>query len=94
MRKLKVLSLLVVIFAFFVSCTQNKEGYLERFDKFVQKVQGKKNISDSEQYKLSEKFYKLSVLDYDKFEDELTADEKQKIIILKANYYKTIAVFE
>lgn len=94
MRMLKVLSLLLMISAFFVSCAQNKEGYLESFDRFVQKVQDKKSISSSELNKLSEKFYKLSFQDYDKFEEELTDDEKQEIINLKAEYYKAIAVFE
>jgi len=91
---MKKITTILLLFAFF-SCNQipplNKKKLIERYEKFVTEI-GKKYKDYSEtDWEESDKNFEYLNLQYEKFEEEMTQDEKSKIMKLQGKYigYRT-----
>ena len=81
----KVLLALLVMFA--LNACQSKDSYVKDFNNFVNQVELKASeYTDKDWEKADKKFENLSSKLYEKYEEELSADEKAEIIKLQATY--------
>ena len=94
MKTILRFTIFVVALAF-VSCSPiSKDGYLERYDKFITKVQAEyTEYTDADWIALDEEFATLSKVWYAKFQTKLTSDEKSIVTDYeyKYTYYRTLS---
>ena len=77
----------VVVSYLFTDCSLTKEGYLKKFESFVEQVETQGGTFTEAKWQETEQtFNTLSGKEYDKFKAELTSDEKKQIVKLQARY--------
>ena len=75
-----------------LSCgINNKESYLKSFEKFVLKLEESKNISKEELTSVKKEYLDFTETYYNKFESELSDNDKLLILELKSRYYTVMA---
>ena len=75
-----------------LSCgINNKESYLKSFEKFVLKLEESKNISKEELTSAKKEYLDFTETYYNKFESELSDNDKNLILNLKSRYYTIMA---
>ncbi|MBQ8594049.1 MAG: hypothetical protein IJ467_07165 [Bacteroidaceae bacterium] len=73
------------------SCVYNKASYLDSFESFVEEIEQSEKITE-EDYKEIEVEYKKFIEDYyNEYKDELDAEEKAKVVKLKARFHAAVA---
>ncbi len=75
----------------FSSCILNKDTYLKSFEKFVQDVELKEHLNESDYEKIDKQYTEFTESYYQKYIEELTMQDKTKIVKLKVRYYKSLA---
>ena len=77
--------MLLVLFA--LSACQTKDSYVSDFSDFVEEVASDaEDFSEKDWEKADKEFEKLSTTLYEKFEEELTPDQKAEVVKLQATY--------
>ena len=69
----------------------NKESYLNSFEKFVVELEESKNISKDELTSAKKEYLDFTETYYNKFESELSDNDKDLILNLKSRYYTIMA---
>ena len=69
----------------------NKESYLKKFEKFVVELEESKNISKDELTIAKKEYLDFTETYYNKFESELSDNDKDLILELKGRYYTIMA---
>lgn len=84
---LKILTLILVLFAATFTSCNSKTSYMKRFESFVNSISEKQGTYTDQQWQEADiKFEKFSVTEYARYQTELTKEEKQKIGKLKGKY--------
>ena len=92
MRRLINSILCLCLTAISVSCGINtKESYLKSFEDFVVDIEQTKSFSEDELTEIKKEYLDFSETYYNKFENELSSDDEELILELKARYYATMA---
>lgn len=91
MRYYLFITLFLLAGVFVTSCDQvpplNKKMYMERFEKFLQEVEKKGEELKKDQWEEKDKkFRKYSEVYFERFKDELSTEEKDKINQLRGKY--------
>lgn len=79
--------LMLVLISFCLSACQTKDSYIEDFKEFVENVKDEmKDYTENDWKEIDEKFKDLSTIQYNKFEGELSDEEKAEVAKLQATY--------
>lgn len=81
----KVLLMLLVMFA--LSSCQSKDSYVSDFSDFVEEVASDaEDFSEKDWEKADKDFEKFATTLYEKYEEELSSDQKAEIVKLESTY--------
>ena len=69
----------------------NKNSYLAKFETFIVELEKSKDISKDELTSIKKDYLDFTETYYNKFESELTDDDKDLILELKTRYYTVMA---
>ena len=69
----------------------NKNSYLAKFETFIVELEKSKDISKDELTSIKKDYLDLTETYYNKFESELTDNDKDLILELKTRYYTVMA---
>lgn len=79
--------ILMLAVMFTLSACQTKDSYLNDFKGFIEDVEAEAaDYTEKDWEKMDKKFAELSEELYNKYEEELTSDEKGEILKLQASY--------
>lgn len=79
--------LLIGLTAFLLVACQTKDSYVKDFTGFVEKVEmNMSDYSDKDWEKADDEFAKYSTTLFEKYEEELSPEEKAEVIKLQATY--------
>lgn len=86
---MKKIILGLVLSTILFACTENisKSAYLSKFEKFISKIEST-SVESLNIEKINEQYEKYSQELFNKYKDELTTEEMQKIGKLNARYLK------
>ena len=74
------------------SCSiNNKNSYLTEFERFIVELEKSKDISKDELTSVKKDYLDFTETYYNKFESELTDNDKELILELKTRYYTVMA---
>lgn len=81
------------VFAFIVSACgiNDKESYLESFENFVLDIEQKEKFTTDDITSIKKDYLDYSETYYNKYVTELSLEEKELILELKARYYAVLA---
>lgn len=98
MRTVKQLPILVsVLLLFATACTEsfNKDGYIRNYEAWVSTLQlHYKDYKDSDWSRAEAEFKRYSETEYNRFKDDLTPEERQKVDRLAGQYYAMLAKYK
>lgn len=95
MKLIRKIALLSCLACFLYSCSTNKESYLKDFEKFIDKTEKNvKEFSETEWEKAQAEFKEYSETWFEQFKEELTADEKIKVGMLKGKFSSATLKYE
>lgn len=73
------------------SCVYNKASYLNSFKDFVEKVENMDSMTDTDFDAIDREFSEYTEKYYDQYKEDLTREDKEEIVFLKARYYQALA---
>lgn len=91
MRIIKLLMVVALTLAL-SSCVYDKGSYLEQFEIFVSEVEEIEQMDDSDYAEIKEDYMEFAEEYYNKYKDELSADDEMKVLELKTRYYGALAM--
>lgn len=78
----------IMMILLFVSCQSSPLGYVDSFERFVERVEKNASSYTNEQWEKNDEQLKKYVDQYDKEKQKLSSDEKRKVGELTVRYYK------
>jgi len=91
-RRLLKLLLGFCTFVFVSSCgINNKDSYLKRFENYIMEIESTEKMSKDELTSVKKKYLDFTETYYNRFETELSGEDKELILELKARYYAVMA---
>ena len=91
-RRLIKSLLCICLFVVTSSCgINNKNSYLAKFETFIVELEKSKDISKDELTSIKKDYLDFTETYYNKFESELTDNDKELILELKTRYYTVMA---
>ena len=98
MRTVKQLPILVsVLLLFVIACTESftKDGYIRNYEAWVSTLKlHYKVYKDSDWSRAEAEFKRYSETEYNRFKDDLTPEERQKVDRLAGQYYAMLAKYK
>ena len=87
MKTISKIFMILILGLSVLSCTMTKESYLQKFSSFVENVKEDGADYDKNKWeKTAREFEKLSTVDYQKFKNDMSPEEKLKVAKLIGQY--------